>query len=68
MAEAEMSATTIAELLAAADAGLPASRPLGGLIERLTAAGLLRGARDGGRPIGPAALAAVEVKGITEDS
>ena len=68
MAEAEMSATTIAELLAAADAGLPASRPLGGLIERLTAEGLLRGARDGGRPIGPAALAAVEVKGITEDS
>ena len=63
-----MSEATIAELLAAADAGLPASRPLGGLIERLTAEGLLRGARDGGRPIGPAALAAVEVKGITEDS
>jgi UDP-N-acetylmuramoyl-L-alanyl-D-glutamate--2,6-diaminopimelate ligase len=63
-----MSEPTIAELLAAADAGLPASRPLGALIERLTAEGLLRGARDSGRPIGPAALAAVEVKGVTEDS
>jgi UDP-N-acetylmuramoyl-L-alanyl-D-glutamate--2,6-diaminopimelate ligase len=59
---------TIAALLAAADAGLPESRPLAGLIERLTAEGLLRGARDSGRPIGPAALAAIEVRGITEDS
>jgi UDP-N-acetylmuramoyl-L-alanyl-D-glutamate--2,6-diaminopimelate ligase len=59
---------TIAALLAAADAGLPESRPLAGLIERLTAEGLLRGARDSGRPIGPAGLAAIEVRGITEDS
>ncbi len=63
-----MADPTIAELLAAADAGLPESRPLGELIERLTAEGLLRGARDSGRPIGPAALAAIEVRGITEDS
>jgi UDP-N-acetylmuramoyl-L-alanyl-D-glutamate--2,6-diaminopimelate ligase len=63
-----MSEATIAELLAAGDAGLPESRSLAGLIERLTAEGLLRGARDGGRPIGPAALARVEVTGITEDS
>jgi UDP-N-acetylmuramoyl-L-alanyl-D-glutamate--2,6-diaminopimelate ligase len=63
-----MAEPTIAALLAAADAGLPESRPLAGLIERLTAEGLLRGARDSGRPIGPAALAAIEVRGITEDS
>ena len=61
-----MSEPTIAELLEAAQPDEP--RPLAGLIERLTAEGLLRGARDSGRPIGPAALAAVEVKGITEDS
>jgi UDP-N-acetylmuramoyl-L-alanyl-D-glutamate--2,6-diaminopimelate ligase len=63
-----MADPTIAELLAAADAGLPESRPLADLIERLTAEGLLRGARDSGRPIGPAALAGIEVSGITEDS
>jgi UDP-N-acetylmuramoyl-L-alanyl-D-glutamate--2,6-diaminopimelate ligase len=63
-----MAEPTIAALLAAADAGLPESRPLAGLIERLTAEGLLRGARDSGRPIGPAGLAAIEVRGITEDS
>jgi UDP-N-acetylmuramoyl-L-alanyl-D-glutamate--2,6-diaminopimelate ligase len=63
-----MADPTIAELLAAANVGLPESRPLGGLIERLTAEGLLRGARDSGRPIGPTALAAIEVRGITDDS
>jgi UDP-N-acetylmuramoyl-L-alanyl-D-glutamate--2,6-diaminopimelate ligase len=63
-----MSEPTIAELLAAADAQSPESRPLAGLIERLTAEGLLRGARDSGRPIGPAALATIDVHGITEDS
>ena len=61
-----MAEPTIAELLAAADPR--GSRPLAGLIERLTAEGLLRGARDSGRPIGPAALAAIDVRGITEDS
>ncbi len=63
-----MAEPRIAQLLAAADAGLPEARPLAGLIERLTAEGLLRGARDSGRPIGPAALAALDVRGITEDS
>ena len=63
-----MAEPRIAQLLAAADAGLPEARPLAGLIERLTAEGLLRGARDSGRPIGAAALAALDVRGITEDS
>ena len=44
------------------------SRPLGELIERLTTRGRLRGARDGGRAIGPAALATIPVRGPTEDS
>jgi UDP-N-acetylmuramoyl-L-alanyl-D-glutamate--2,6-diaminopimelate ligase len=43
-------------------------RPLGALIDRLTASGSLRGAREGGRAIGPAGLAAIEVRGVTEDS
>ena len=59
---------TIDELLRAADAVLPMSRPLAGLVERLTAEGLLRGARDDGRPIGPAGLSALEVRGVSEDS
>jgi UDP-N-acetylmuramoyl-L-alanyl-D-glutamate--2,6-diaminopimelate ligase len=45
-----------------------AARPLGALIDRLTASGSLRGAREGGRAIGPAGLAAIEVRGVTEDS
>jgi UDP-N-acetylmuramoyl-L-alanyl-D-glutamate--2,6-diaminopimelate ligase len=57
---------TIAARLEAAEPQDP--RPLGGLIERLTARGRLHGARDGGRAIGPAALAAVEIRGVTEDS
>jgi UDP-N-acetylmuramoyl-L-alanyl-D-glutamate--2,6-diaminopimelate ligase len=59
-------APSIADLLAAAEPSEP--RPLGELIARLTAGGRLRGARDGGRAIGPAALAGVEVRGVTEDS
>jgi UDP-N-acetylmuramoyl-L-alanyl-D-glutamate--2,6-diaminopimelate ligase len=61
-----MSAPTIASLLAAAEPDAP--QPLRGLIERLAAAGLLAGARDDGRAIGPAALGAVTVRGLTEDS
>jgi len=57
---------TIAARLEAAEPRDP--RTLGGLIERLTARGRLHGARDGGRAIGPAALAGVEVRGVTEDS
>ena len=61
-----MSEPTIAELLAAAE---PAqARPLLGLIDRLHAGGGLRGAREGGRAIGPSGLAAVEVRGATDDS
>ena len=57
---------TIAARLGAAEPKDP--RPLGGLIERLSARGRLHGARDGGRAIGPAALAGVKVRGVTEDS
>jgi len=57
---------TIADLLAAAE---PAdSRPLGELIGRLTTDGRLHGARDGGKAIGPAALAAIRIRGVTDDS
>ena len=58
---------TIASLLAAAEPDEP--RPLAGLIERLATEGLLKGARESGRPIGPAGLASIAVAaGITEDS
>src|SRR5438093_1540087 len=59
-------APSLADLLAAAELSEP--RPFGELISRLTADGRLRGARDGGRAIGPAALAGIEVRGITDDS
>ncbi len=61
-----MTVDTIAALLAAAAPG--ASRALKGLIERLDAAGLLAGARQDGRAIGPAALASIDVRGVTDDS
>jgi UDP-N-acetylmuramoyl-L-alanyl-D-glutamate--2,6-diaminopimelate ligase len=57
---------TIAELLAAADPTAP--RPLTELIARLTTAGRLRGARDGGRAIGAAALGGIEIRGVADDS
>jgi UDP-N-acetylmuramoyl-L-alanyl-D-glutamate--2,6-diaminopimelate ligase len=57
---------SIADLLAAAE---PAgSRPLGELVARLTSDGRLHGARDGGKAIGPAALAAIPIDGVTDDS
>ena len=59
-------ATTIADLLAAVEPQDP--RRLGELIDRLAARGRLHGARDAGRAIGPAALAGVEIRGVTEDS
>jgi len=43
-------------------------RRLGELIARLGALGLVAGARSDGRPIGPAALAGVDVRDPTEDS
>jgi UDP-N-acetylmuramoyl-L-alanyl-D-glutamate--2,6-diaminopimelate ligase len=57
---------TIRERLAAATPAGP--RPLGTLIERLTANGSLRGAREGGRAIGPAALSGIPIHGLTDDS
>jgi UDP-N-acetylmuramoyl-L-alanyl-D-glutamate--2,6-diaminopimelate ligase len=57
---------TIADWLAAAEPTDP--RPLAGLIDRLTSAGRLRGARLDGRAIGPAGLRDVPVHGMTDDS
>ena len=56
----------IAARLAAAEP--KAARPLGGLVERLTAQGRLRGARLGGKAIGTAALAGLPIRGVTHDS
>jgi UDP-N-acetylmuramoyl-L-alanyl-D-glutamate--2,6-diaminopimelate ligase len=61
-----MSGTTIAALEAAAEPTEP--RPLLELIARLTAVPGLRGAREDGRAIGPAGLARVAVRGLTDDS
>jgi UDP-N-acetylmuramoyl-L-alanyl-D-glutamate--2,6-diaminopimelate ligase len=61
-----VSPVTIDSLLAAAEPADP--RPLGELVDLLAAEGALRGTREGGRPIGPAALAAVTVRSVTEDS
>jgi UDP-N-acetylmuramoyl-L-alanyl-D-glutamate--2,6-diaminopimelate ligase len=58
--------STIAELLAAAEPTAP--RPLGELIERLATDGSLRGAREGGKAIGPAALAPIAVRRVTDDT
>jgi UDP-N-acetylmuramoyl-L-alanyl-D-glutamate--2,6-diaminopimelate ligase len=60
------STATIAELLAAAEPSSP--RPLGELIARLQAEHRLRGARTETGPIGAAAFAGIEVRGITYDS
>jgi UDP-N-acetylmuramoyl-L-alanyl-D-glutamate--2,6-diaminopimelate ligase len=61
-----MTDSPLAELLRAAEPSAP--KPLGGLIERLTAAGALKGARRDGRAIGPAALADVAIHSVTHDS
>jgi UDP-N-acetylmuramoyl-L-alanyl-D-glutamate--2,6-diaminopimelate ligase len=62
----DMNGASIETLLAAAE---PASAvALGGLLERLGRDGSLRGARDGGRAIGPAALAAIEIRGVSDDT
>jgi len=61
-----MTGGEIERLLAAAEPGGP--QPLRGLIERLEAEGRLRGAREGGRAIGPAGVAGVMVSGLTYDS
>ncbi|HEX2756715.1 MAG TPA: UDP-N-acetylmuramoyl-L-alanyl-D-glutamate--2,6-diaminopimelate ligase [Candidatus Limnocylindrales bacterium] len=56
---------TIASLMAAEGGG---PQQLNGLVERLSAGGLLRGAREGGRAIGPTALGEILVEDITDDS
>ncbi len=61
-----MTEPTIDDLLAAAEPNDPL--PLAGLIERLTTEHRLRGARHDGRAIGSAGLAAIEVRGVTNDS
>jgi UDP-N-acetylmuramoyl-L-alanyl-D-glutamate--2,6-diaminopimelate ligase len=57
---------SVAERIAAAEPTEP--RPLRELIERLSAEGRLRGAREGGRAIGPAGLGDVQVRGVAYDS
>ena len=57
---------SIAELLAQAEPTEPAA--IAGLIDRLTREGRLRGARQGGRAIGPRGLAGIPVRGVTDDS
>jgi UDP-N-acetylmuramoyl-L-alanyl-D-glutamate--2,6-diaminopimelate ligase len=61
-----MTASTIGGLLSAAEP--TEARSLGELVDRLAHAGLLRGAREGGKAIGPAALAGLETRGVTDDS
>jgi UDP-N-acetylmuramoyl-L-alanyl-D-glutamate--2,6-diaminopimelate ligase len=61
-----VSEPSIAELLAAAEPRLP--KRLAGLIDRLSGGGSLRSTREGGRPIGVAALGDLEVSGVTDDS
>jgi len=58
--------STIAGLVRGAEPTEP--KPLGDLVDRLAAEGRLRGARSGGKAIGPAALAAIPVRGVTHDS
>ncbi len=61
-----MTSATVRELLAAAEP--TTTRPLGELIGRLAADGSLRGAREGGKAIGPAALAPIAVRAVTDDT
>ena len=58
--------SSIAERLAAAEPVGP--KALGGLVERLGSERRLHGAREGDRAIGPGALAAHEIRGISHDS
>ena len=58
--------TTIEDRIRAAEP--EGTKALGGLVERLTAQGRLRGARLGGKAIGTAALAGLPIRGVTHDS
>jgi UDP-N-acetylmuramoyl-L-alanyl-D-glutamate--2,6-diaminopimelate ligase len=55
----------IARLIAAAE---PGPRPLGGLVDRLSARGLLKGARSDGKAIGAAAVSDVLIRSVAYDS
>jgi UDP-N-acetylmuramoyl-L-alanyl-D-glutamate--2,6-diaminopimelate ligase len=61
-----MTGSELDGLLAAAEPTEPAA--LGGLIDRLVAAGVALGARRDGQAIGPSGLAAVSIRGVTNDS
>jgi UDP-N-acetylmuramoyl-L-alanyl-D-glutamate--2,6-diaminopimelate ligase len=61
-----VSEPSIADLLAAAERH--AAVPLAGLIDGLSADGSMRGAREGGRPIGAAALGSLQIANVTDDS
>ena len=61
-----MTEPRLAELIRAAEPTTP--KRVGGLIERLSAEGRLRGARRDGRAIGAAGVADVLVRGVTQDS
>jgi UDP-N-acetylmuramoyl-L-alanyl-D-glutamate--2,6-diaminopimelate ligase len=61
-----MSDQALADLLTAAEPAEPS--PLGRLVDRLTAEGRLRGARQDGRAIGAAGLASIPIRGVTHDS
>src|SRR3954452_18312835 len=61
-----MTEPTIADLIRAAEPDAPT--PLRGLIDRLGAARAALGARRDGQAIGPAGLADVAVRGVTNDS
>ena len=57
---------SVRDVLAAAEP--QESKALGGLVARLDAAGLMRGARQDALPAGTAGLAGVPVRGVVEDS
>lgn len=59
-------ATTVADAIARAEPTGP--RPLAGLLARLDAHGLVRGARRDDLPIGVGGVGDVRVRGVTEDS
>jgi len=59
-------AASVDALVAAAEPLAP--KAMSGLLARLDGAGLVRGARRDGLPIGVGGLADIEVRGITEDS
>ena len=56
----------LSDVLARAEPAEP--KPLGELASRLERAGLLQGAREGGRPIGSAGLAARAIGAVSDDS